>query len=56
MLFGDNPDNGWPEAKNLDPARSVTIGFVKKKTTNKSTSVVKPNVNAKPRTPPTAKK
>ena len=43
-------------AKKLIFATIVTNGFVKTKTTIKSTMVVRPSVKAKPRTPPTAKK
>jgi hypothetical protein len=56
ILLGDRPENRWPEEKNFIPAQIVTIGFVKKKTIIRSTIVVSPSVNAKPRTPPTAKK
>jgi len=56
MLLGDKPENRCPDAKKFTPAKIVTIGFVNRKTTRRSTSVVSPSVNAKPRTPPTAKK
>ena len=32
MLFGDSPESGWPEEKNLTPAKILTIGLVKKNT------------------------
>jgi hypothetical protein len=56
MLLGERPENRWPEEKNFIPAQIVNIGFVNKKTIIRSTIVVSPNVNANPRTPPTAKK
>ena len=55
-LLGDRPDSGCPDAKNFQRARTVTIGLVKRKTIKRSIKVVRPSVNAKPRTPPTAKK
>ncbi|CPU65069.1 Uncharacterised protein [Mycobacteroides abscessus] len=52
---GSRPDAGWPFAKNLVRARSCMSGCVKRNTTIRSTRVVRPSVNAKPRTPPTAR-
>jgi hypothetical protein len=56
MLFSENPESGWPDAKKFIFATTVTIGLVKIKTINKSMRVVRPRVKANPRTPPTAKK
>ena len=54
MDFGEKPESGCPWLKKLNLDKYVTNGFVKKKTTIKSIIVVRPNVKAKPRTPPTA--
>jgi hypothetical protein len=56
MLFAEKPESEWPEAKKLLFAITVTIGLVKMNTTKRSIRVVRPRVNANPRTPPTAKK
>jgi hypothetical protein len=47
-LLSDTPEKRWPELKNFNFAMKVINGFVKIKTTSKSTRVVKPSVNAKP--------
>src|SRR5262249_59240315 len=52
---GSRPDRGWPPPKNLVRASSVSIGWVKVKTTTRSMIVVRPRVNAKPFTSPMAK-
>jgi len=52
----EKPESAWPSLKNGNFAKTVTSGFVKKKTTIRSISVVRPSVNANPLTPPTAKK
>jgi hypothetical protein len=56
VLLAEKPDKLCPEEKKFNLAMSVTTGFVNANTTSKSTNVVRPNVKAKPRTPPTAKK
>jgi hypothetical protein len=56
MLLAEKPESGWPDEKKLLFAITVTIGLVKTNTTKRSISVVRPNVKANPRTPPTAKK
>ena len=53
-LAGSRPDQRWPWLKNLVLASRVTIGLVNRNTTTMSISVVRPSVNAKPRTSPTA--
>ena len=47
---GSKPDSLWPPPKNCVRASSATIGWVKRNTTSRSTSVVRPRVKAKPRT------
>ena len=47
---GSRPDSGCPLPKNLVRASSVIIGLVKVNTTTTSMIVVRPRVNAKPRT------
>jgi hypothetical protein len=53
MLRGETPEYLPPAWKYLFFASSVTSGLVNKKITTKSTKVVNPRVNAKPRTLPT---
>jgi demethoxyubiquinone hydroxylase (CLK1/Coq7/Cat5 family) len=53
MLRGETPEYLPPAWKYLFFAISVTSGLVNKKITTKSTRVVNPRVNAKPRTLPT---
>jgi len=52
-LRGETPDQDDPLWKYFNFARIETNGFVKRKITIKSTAVVKPRVNANPRTLPT---
>src|SRR5262249_4499607 len=52
---GSRPDSGCPPPKNLVRASSVIIGGVKVNPTTTSMIVVRPRVNAKPRTLPIAK-
>ena len=52
---GSSPDSGWPPPKNLVLASSVMTGWVNVKTTITSIIVVRPSVNAKPRTSPIEK-
>jgi hypothetical protein len=55
-LFGENPESGCPELKNLLRETRTKAGFVNQKIMIKSMMVVRPRVKAKPLTPPTEKK